>query len=215
MLGKQEKRRRYATSPYALYGEKVPSAGEWRHRLGFPPQNPLLLEVGCGKGEFAVFLAERYPAALVIGLDRRADRLAAGCRLAQQKNLANVYFWHGDALTLASAFNPGEVEAIWLNYPDPYPKARQAKHRLTHPRFLWQYAYILQPEGKLHLRTDSEALFLFTLEQLEAQGWSILYANPALPPDSGPPEAYFPTTFALRTGAPIRYLEAAAPLRAR
>ncbi|MEN2992320.1 MAG: tRNA (guanosine(46)-N7)-methyltransferase TrmB [Bacteroidia bacterium] len=213
MLGKQEKRRRYAASPHALYGEKVPSAGQWRSRLGFPLQTPLLLEVGCGKGEFAVFLAERYPAALVVGLDRRADRLAAGCRTAQQKHLSNVYFWHGDALTLASAFSAGEVQAIWLNYPDPYPKARQAKHRLTHPRFLWQYAHILEPGGRLHLRTDSEALFLFTLEQLEAQGWPILYATSDLSPDSGPPEAHFLTTFALRTRAPIRYLEALAPPR--
>ncbi|GIV23510.1 MAG: tRNA (guanosine(46)-N7)-methyltransferase TrmB [Bacteroidia bacterium] len=212
MLGKQEKKRRYLSSPYALYGERVPSAGQWRSQLGFQPGVPLLLEIGCGKGDFAVYVAERYPHFLVVGLDRRADRLAAGCHWASEKNLKNVFFWHGDALTLEAHFSPGEVYELWLNYPDPYPKRRHEKHRLTHPRFLRLYYHVLAPTGRLHLRTDDEALYQYSLEQLQTAGWKVVLATPDLLPQEGPEEAHFETEFRRRKGGTIHYIQAHHPL---
>lgn len=208
MLGKQEKKRRYFASSYALYGERMPGAGSWRAALGFPPEVPLLLDIGCGKGEFAVYMAQQVPQMLVIGLERRADRLAAGCRLAAELNLSNVRFWYGDALTLEAAFAPGEVSMIWLNYPDPYPRSRQAKHRLLHPKFLRLYRQILQPGGSLYFRTDAPQLYEYGLEQLTGDGWEILTASPDLQPGEAEPPAYFETEFRRRKGGKIHYIRA-------
>lgn len=211
MLGKLQKKRRYFESPYGVWGPRVPRPGGWRVQGGGPPEAPLLLEVGCGTGEFAVWIAERCPTQLVIGLDRKADRLATGCGLAAEKKLSNVAFWHGDALVLAEAFSPGEVSTLWLHYPDPYPKRRQEKHRLVHPRFLWQYARILAAEGRLHLRTDVRPLYEYALEQLRQAGWTVVYHSPDLRPGEGPPEAHFPTRFFYRQPEPLHYLEARPP----
>ncbi|RMF51715.1 MAG: tRNA (guanine(46)-N(7))-methyltransferase TrmB [Bacteroidetes bacterium] len=211
MLGKLEKKRRYFDSPYGVWGGRVPPPGQWRARWALPPEAPLLLEIGCGTGEFAVWMAERYPAQLVIGLDRKADRLATGCHLAAQKGLPNIGFWHGDAFLVAEAFAPGEVTTIWLHHPDPYPKRRQEKHRLVHPRFLWQYARILASEGRLHLRTDAPGLYEYALDQLHQANWRVVYHSPNLAPEEGPPEAHFPTRFFHRRPGPLHYIEALPP----
>ncbi|MDW8057203.1 MAG: tRNA (guanosine(46)-N7)-methyltransferase TrmB [Bacteroidia bacterium] len=208
MLGKLEKKRRYLESPYALYGENVPKPGTWRSSMGVPPETPLILEIGCGKGEFAVYMAQRYPESLVIGLDRRADRLYAGCRSASQLALPNVRFWHGDALTLEAHFAPAEVSIIWLNYPDPYPKKRHEKHRLLHPKFLRIYRIILSPGGALFFRTDDEALYLYSLEQLSQSHWQIVQATSDLQPEEADPAAYVETEFQRRKGGRIHYIHA-------
>nr|BAL57453.1 tRNA (guanine-N7-)-methyltransferase [uncultured Bacteroidetes bacterium] len=155
--------------------------------------------------------AEHHPTYLVIGLDRRADRLAEGCRLAALKKLPSIGFWHGDALLLSTHFAPQEVNEIWLNYPDPYPKRRHEKHRLMHPRYLWQYTYVLKPGGRLHLRTDSRDLYAYALDQLHTQGWHILLATPDLMPGEGPPPAHWETLFRQRKGGTIHYIEAVPP----
>lgn len=211
MLGKQEKKRRYFTSPYALYGEQVPEPGTWRDRLGFASEAELLLDIGCGKGEFAVYMAQQAPSTLVIGLERRADRLATGCRLAAEQNLSNVRFWHGDALLLESAFAQGEVSTIWLNYPDPYPRRRHEKHRLLHPKFLRLYRWILKPGGSLHFRTDAPALYEYGLEQLTGEGWQILTASSDLQPGEAEPSAYFETEFRRKKGGKNHYIHARRP----
>ncbi|MCS7188349.1 MAG: tRNA (guanosine(46)-N7)-methyltransferase TrmB [Bacteroidia bacterium] len=198
-------------SAYALHGSNLPKAGGWRMHYGFPPTAPLILDIGCGKGEFTTYLAQKKPAVLVIGLDRRADRLATGCRLAEKLSLKNVFFWHGDALTLDSTFVSEEVSEIWLNYPDPYPKRRQEKHRLVHPRYLRQYWYILKGGGKIHFRTDDEALYAYALEQFLTGGWQILQATPDLR-EGGIEEAFFETEFRKRKGGYIRYIEVEKPL---
>lgn len=208
MLGKAEKKQRYWASVHAIFGERVPAPGRWRAQVGLPESASLFLEIGCGKGEFAVYLAQRHPEALVVGLDRRADRLATGCRLAAEAKLKNVLFWYGDALVLEAAFMPGEVSEIWLNYPDPYPKARHAKHRLVHPRFLRLYRTILRPGGSLYLRTDSPELYAYALAQLEENGWTIHYSTPSLQPGEAPEIAFFETEFRRRKGGPIHYIHA-------
>lgn len=208
MLGKLEKRQRFLASPYALCGDRLPAPGEWRRQLGIPLTAPLILEIGCGKGEFAVYLAQRYPEALIIGLDRKADRLATACRLATEKNLSNTRFWHGDALLLETAFIPHEVSTLWLNYPDPYPKKRHEKHRLLHPKFLRLYHKILQPGGEIFFRTDDPGLYEYGLEQLITYGWEILKASPNLQPGEADEAAYFETEFYRRKGGRIHYIHA-------
>ncbi|MCS7296770.1 MAG: tRNA (guanosine(46)-N7)-methyltransferase TrmB [Bacteroidia bacterium] len=209
MLSKIEKRRRYYAHPVALYGEKVPSPAAWRETLGFSPDAPFFLDLGCGKGEFAVYLAQRYPHALVVGLDRRADRLATGCRIASERGVHNVRFWHADALLLETHLGLAEVSTLWLNYPDPYPKRRHEKHRLLHPRFLRLYQRILMRGGSLFLRTDEPNLYFYSLEQLREAGWEIVWATPCLLPGEVEEEAaYFETEFYRKRGGTIHYIHA-------
>lgn len=211
MLGKLEKRRRFFASPYALYGDRVPKPGLWRAVLGLPEHAPLLLDIGCGKGEFAVYMAQQHPDWLVIGMERRADRLATGCRLAAEAHLQNVYFWHGDALNIEATFVPAEVSVIWLNYPDPYPKRRHEKHRLLHPKFLRLYARVLAPQGELYFRTDDPAFYEYALEKLTTEGWKVLFATPNLQPGEAEAPAYFETEFRQRKGGTIHYIHAQRP----
>jgi len=211
MLGKLEKKRRYYASPYALYGEKVPPPGRWRAQLGFPQTALLILEVGCGKGDFSLAVAQLLPQSLVIGLDRKADRLYAAVRAADTLGLANAYFWQGDALLLEAAFAPGEVSEIWLVHPDPYPKPRQAKHRLTHPRFLRLYQRILRPGGLLHLRTDHEGLWRYSEEQLAIHGARRLQSGIVPPDNPATPWLTIETDFQRKKGGPTYYLQATWP----
>jgi tRNA (guanine-N7-)-methyltransferase len=208
MLGKLEKKRRYWASPYALYGEKVPPPGHWRQQVGFSEETPLILEVGCGKGDFSIALAKFLPEVLVIGMDRKADRLYAAVRTAETLHLPNVFFWQGDALLLEATFAAGEVSEIWLVHPDPYPKPRQAKHRLTHPRFLRLYHHILQPQGLLHLRTDDELLWHYSEEQLLLQGAQIHWSGKVTPPHLPSPWLTIETDFQRKKGGPTYYLQA-------
>jgi len=207
MLGKLEKKRRYYASSYALYSEKVPPPGEWRAQLGFPQEAALILEVGCGKGDFSLAVAQLEPHALVIGLDRKADRLYAAVRAAETLGLANAYFWQGDALLLEAAFAPGEVSEIWLVHPDPYPKPRQAKHRLTHPRFLRLYHRILRPGGLLHLRTDHQDLWRYSEEQLTMQGAHLLWSGIGHSDKPASPWLTIETDFQRKKGGPTYYLQ--------
>ncbi|MCS6789373.1 MAG: tRNA (guanosine(46)-N7)-methyltransferase TrmB [Bacteroidia bacterium] len=212
MRSKREKRQRYQESPYALWGNRIPMASTWRKSLGHPETVPLLLEIGCGKGEFSVFIAEKRPEWLIIGMDRKAERLQTAVLRAETHRLPNLYFWHGDAQTLHSAFAQGEVQEIWLNYPDPYPKARHAKHRLIHPRFIWQYEWILSEGGLLHIRTDDEGLYYYAQEQLHAASWSVEQAVPLLL-DRAEESLGVKTEFYLKRGGVVRYLCAKRPVR--
>lgn len=211
MLGKQEKRRRFQASPYALYGAHIPPAGLWRAQLG-KPEAPLLVELGCGKGDFAVGAALACPEMLVIGIDRKADRLWHGVRLAAMHNLKNVFFCQADALVLEHLFAPAEVSELWLTYPDPYPRARQAKHRLTHPRFLRQYARILRPGHLLHLKTDSELLWTYSQTELTLMGAQIC-ATVVLGVEGAPLSslAWISTDFERKKRGPVFYLAACWP----
>ncbi|MCX7606327.1 MAG: tRNA (guanosine(46)-N7)-methyltransferase TrmB [Bacteroidia bacterium] len=211
MIGKIEKRRRFRESTRALMMEHLPWPGAWRTSWGFPPTAPLILEVGCGKGEFAVYLAQRRPDALVIAIDRRADRLATGCALAEKALISNVFFGQVDALILETLFAPGEIDILWLNYPDPYPKRRHEKHRLVHPRFIRQYQQLLSVKGRLYFRTDAPFLYTYALERLRDAQWIIYKATPDLQLGEGPAEAHFETEFRRRKGGTIHYIEAAPP----
>lgn len=135
-----------------------------------PADQQLIVELGAGTGLFALALARAHPETLVVAVDVKADRLQTGARLAVEQGTENVLFLRARADLLAGYFRPGSLSGLWLTFPDPFPKKRQAKHRLTHPVFLAIYRSLLAPGARLHLKTDNHALFDWSLEQLVGGG---------------------------------------------
>jgi tRNA (guanine-N7-)-methyltransferase len=142
--------------------------GRWGQDF-FKNDHPLVLEVGCGKGEYTVGLAQRYPERNFLGLDIKGERIWRGSTRAAEMGLTNVGFVRMRAEALEAQFAAGELAEIWITFPDPRPRDRDIKRRLTSPRFLNQYVNLLQPGGLLHLKTDNEGLFDYTLETLAAR----------------------------------------------
>ena len=139
--------------------------GRWRTDF-FQEPHPLTLEVGCGKGEYTVGLAQRHPGRNFLGLDIKGERIWRGSSRAAEIGLTNVGFVRMRAEDLAAQFGPGELSEIWITFPDPRPRDRDIKRRLTSPRFMGLYEQLLIPGGLLHLKTDNDNLFEYTLEIL-------------------------------------------------
>ncbi|RAU83337.1 tRNA (guanosine(46)-N7)-methyltransferase TrmB [Pontibacter arcticus] len=143
-------------------------AGKWRE-AHFKNNNPLVLEIGCGRGEYSIGMATLFPEKNFIGIDIKGARLWKGSTMAMEQELTNVAFLRIFVEQLNEHFAEGEVDEIWITFPDPRPKDRDIKRRLTSPRFLKQYERILKPNGLVHLKTDNEMLYEFTLEVLQEQ----------------------------------------------
>lgn len=131
------------------------------------------VEVGAGTGLFCVELAALSPASQFVAVDVKADRLQKGAREAQARGLGNIRFLRARADQLSDCFNAASLKQLWLTFPDPYPKSRSAKHRLTHPSYLSIYARLLQHEGKLCFKTDDHTLFDWSIEQLVGEHWQL------------------------------------------
>lgn len=142
-------------------------AGNWSTFLG--NDHPITLELACGKGEYSLGLGMQHPRNNYIGVDIKGNRIYHGAKKALDLGLKNVAFLRAPITRLATYFAPGEIQEIWIIFPDPFLRESRAKNRLTHPRFLAIYQELLPPGARLHLKTDSEALFRFTLETLEEQ----------------------------------------------
>lgn len=140
--------------------------GNWK-AIYFKNDNPIILELGCGRGDYTVGLAQKYPDKNFVGVDIKGDRIWYGSTLAQDYGLQNVAFLRAEIELLDSFFAPQEISEIWITFPGPRPKKTHAKKRLTSTRFLELYKTILQPNGIVHLKTDSELLFEYTSEVLE------------------------------------------------
>ncbi|MBM3411765.1 MAG: tRNA (guanosine(46)-N7)-methyltransferase TrmB [Bacteroidetes bacterium] len=136
------------------------ASGNWS--TIFENNNPITLELACGKGEYALGLGELFPDRNFIGVDIKGNRIWVGARKALQQSLSNVRFLRAQIERLADFFAPQEVNEIWITFPDPQLRFSKAKKRLTHPRFLRLYQKILVPGGLIHLKTDSPALYSFT-----------------------------------------------------
>lgn len=132
-----------------------------------------ILEVGAGTGYFGVSLAGANTGRQVLAVDVKADRLQQGARQAEQNGVSNIRFLRARADLLGELIEPHSLEKIWVTFPDPFPKDRSAKHRLTHPRFLAMYASLLTSDGALYFKTDAKQLFDWSLEQLVAENWRI------------------------------------------
>lgn len=145
--------------------------GRWDEVFG--NKNPVTLELACGKGEYSVGQGRANPERNFLGIDIKGNRLFIGARIALREGLKNVAFMRAQIGQLTRYFAPGDVSDIWIVFPDPFLRKSRDKNRLTHPRFLHQYQQVLQPGGRIHLKTDSPELFAFTLEVLEGQGCTI------------------------------------------
>ncbi|MEJ0033623.1 MAG: tRNA (guanosine(46)-N7)-methyltransferase TrmB [Bacteroidota bacterium] len=139
--------------------------GNW-NSLFFKNEQPITIELACGRGEYSVGLAGRFPERNFIGVDMKGDRLWKGSTLAVDQSLANVGFLRTQIVDLEVFFLPGEVDEIWLTFPDPRPKKRDVKRRLTSPRFMDLFKKLLKPGSYFRLKTDNTELFDYTLDQL-------------------------------------------------
>lgn len=140
--------------------------GKW-HDAFFHNNHPIVLELGCGRGEYTVNMGRTNPERNYIGVDVKGARLWRGAKTAFEEGLKNIAFLRVRIETIENFFAPGEVDEIWITFPDPQPQVSRAKKRLTAPRFLNHYHRILAPGGLIHLKTDSSQLFEFTLEMIE------------------------------------------------
>ena len=143
-------------------------AGKWGGFFARP--QPLTLELACGKGEYSVGLGRLHPEQNFLGVDIKGNRIYIGAKKALEEPLPNVGFMRAQIDSIGQYFEPGEVESIWLTFPDPQLRAGKAKKRLTHPKFLRKYNYILRPGGAIHLKTDSPVLYRFTKQVIELCG---------------------------------------------
>lgn len=134
--------------------------GQWKGF--FHNGNPVILELACGKGEYAAGLARLHPDQNFIGIDIKGNRMWAGAKTALKEGLKNVAFLRTQIEKITDYFADGEVAEIWITFPDPQLRVSRAKKRLTHPRFLRLYQQIMNGNGKVHLKTDSPDLYQFT-----------------------------------------------------
>ena len=140
-------------------------AGKWNDF--FKNQNPITLELACGKGEYAVGLGQLYPQRNFIGIDLKGNRLWVGAKKALQNKLSNIAFLRTKIDQVAEYFAKDEVAEIWITFPDPQLRMSKAKKRLTHPKFLRLYQQFLVPGGLIHLKTDSPDLYRFSKTVIE------------------------------------------------
>jgi tRNA (guanine-N7-)-methyltransferase len=159
-------------APYRqLQNEDFYLKGNWAARV-FGNQNPVILELGCGKGEYTVQLGEKYPGTNFIGVDIKGARLYTGAKQAREKKLVNVAFLRTNIEAINRFFAPGEVAEIWLTFPDPQMK--KTSRRLTSSFFIERYRKILAEGGIIHLKTDSNFQFTYTSELAHVNKFEIL-----------------------------------------
>ena len=154
-------------------GEKVNYKGQW-NEVFFNNNNPIVLELACGYGEYTMAMAERFPEKNFIGIDLKGNRIYTGAKYAMDKGLKNVAFIRMRIESLCHFFAEAEISEIWIPFPDPQLKKSKARKRLTNYRFLNLYRKVLQPGGFMHLKTDNTPLYEYSLESLQENGCEIL-----------------------------------------
>lgn len=170
-----------------LVDETYPLKGNWNTTF-FKNNNPLVLELGCGKGEYTVGLAKKYPNKNFIGIDIKGARFWRGAKTAIEDEMPNVAFIRTQIELVEFIFEKQEVDEIWITFPDPQIKYKRTKHRMTNTAFLKRYKNILKPEGVVNLKTDSEFMHGYTLGLLHGEGHEVLYANHDVYRQEGSPD---------------------------
>lgn len=145
--------------------------GNWRSLM--PEAKELHLEVGCGKGKFTVETAKANPDILLVAIEKVPDALVVAMELAMREGVKNVFFITEDATDVCEMFAKGEVDRIYLNFSDPWPRKKNAKRRLTYHTFLEKYAWVLGENGRVDLKTDNVGLFEFSVEEFTEYGWKL------------------------------------------
>lgn len=184
--------------------------GKWNEHFG--NDNPIVLELGCGKGEYTVGLAKRNPDKNFVGIDIKGARFWRGAKTALEENLQNVAFLRTQIELTDLLFSKNEVSEIWITFPDPQIKYKRTKHRMTNLSFLEKYRKILMPNGTIHLKTDSEFMHGYTLGLLHGLGCEIIYANHDVYKNEGSPkevleiQTFYENQY-LEKGKPITYIQ--------
>jgi tRNA (guanine-N7-)-methyltransferase len=134
----------------------------------------MVLDLGCGKGEYTVQLAKKYPETLFLGVDIQGERIWKGAKEALENKIDNAYFLRTQIENIKGFIPKKSINEIWITFPDPFPRDRNAKKRLTSPRFLGMYKDLLKRDGVVHLKTDSKELFEYTIESVQISEFSIV-----------------------------------------
>jgi tRNA (guanine-N7-)-methyltransferase len=170
-----------------LLADEFALKGQWRSSF-FKNDNPIVLELGCGKGEYTLALAQRNSQKNFIGIDIKGARFWRGAKTALADKMNNVGFLRIQIELLTQCFAPGEIDEIWITFPDPQIKYKRTKHRLTNLEFLQKYQQVLAPGGLVHLKTDSEFMHGYTLGLLHGLGQEIHFAQHDVYGTTGSPE---------------------------
>jgi tRNA (guanine-N7-)-methyltransferase len=184
--------------------------GNWKSHFG--NENPIVLELGCGKGEYTVGLANQNPKKNYIGIDIKGARLWRGAKIALEENLKNVAFLRTQIELVDKLFGENEVSEIWITFPDPQIKYKRTKHRMTNKEFLEKYKRVLKPDGFVNLKTDSEFMHGYTLGLLHGLDLEINYANHDVYKNEGSPkevleiQTFYENQY-LEKGKPITYVK--------
>lgn len=186
-----------------------PLKGKWASKY-FGNTHPIVLELGCGKGEYTVSLAEKNTLLNFVGIDNKGARLWRGCKNAIEKHLENVCFIRTRIEQIERFFAPGEISEIWITFPDPQPGSSRERKRLTSPRFLNHYRNIIKTESIIHLKTDNAPLFEYTLETIALHGHQLLFHSfdlygLNLNDDASGVQTFYEKMF-LEQGTSIKYL---------
>jgi tRNA (guanine-N7-)-methyltransferase len=183
--------------------------GNWAAHFG--NENPIVLELGCGKGEYTLGMAKLNPDKNYIGIDIKGARFWRGAKTALEQQLHNVAFLRTQIELVDMVFGANEVDEIWITFPDPQIKYKRTKHRMTNKSFIEKYRKILRPNGSVHLKTDSEFMHGYTLGLLQGMDLDIVYANHDIYRNEGAPrevlniQTFYERQY-LDKGKPITYL---------
>ena len=194
-----------------VVGDQFPLKGKWSSDF-FKNDNPIVLELGCGKGEYSVGLAERFPEKNFIGIDIKGARFWRGAKTAVESGMNNVAFVRTQIELINHIFAENEVSEIWITFPDPQIKYKRTKHRMTNAEFLERYKKILKPSGLIHLKTDSEFMHGYTLGLLHGLGHEVIYANHNIYKNEGAPaevtgiQTFYESQY-LEVNKPITYIK--------
>jgi tRNA (guanine-N7-)-methyltransferase len=194
-----------------VISNQLPLKGKWRTDF-FKNNNPIVLELGCGKGEYSVGLAQRNPNKNFIGIDIKGARFWRGAKTAVENEIHNVAFLRTQIELIEHCFKADEVDEIWITFPDPQIKYKRTKHRMTNAEFLNNYKKILKPNGLMHLKTDSEFMHGYTLGLLHGLGHEVIYANHNVYKNEGAPadvtsiQTFYESQY-LEVNKPITYIQ--------
>lgn len=153
-----------------------PFKGKWKEKY-FRNDHPIILELGCGKGEYTVGMAMQYPDRNYIGIDIKGARMWRGLKTSREQNLENVAFIRTRINLIEYYFGPAEVSEIWITFPDPHPRETKEKKRLTSPQFLDRYRKLVSGDGIIHLKTDNLLMYDYTLEVIRKEHLKLINAS--------------------------------------
>lgn len=147
--------------------------GNWKKEV-FKNDYPIVLELGCGRGEYSVGLAKHFPEKNFIGVDIKGSRIWKGAKQALDQKLNNVFFIRTRIDFINSFFAEDEVDELWITFPDPQPQETRERKRLTAPMFIKRYKKLLKPNGIIHLKTDNEGFFRYTLDEIKQNNYQLI-----------------------------------------